>query len=300
MRKLVFAVLCMLAPLSASAETVSSLSYNFFTPVDDNNPFLWLSQRYVTHEDCVYQSESTLRIWRNAIYACHGYIFKDSSLYSYFRQFSWFNPRYTNVEKKFSEIERTNIAFINRYRWQFSLDNYDLVATANLDKHMDYRNTRLGVSPEEFLKKAINPSDEWCLAEYLEGEEITPDGTFAFVDYWLGQRIVVYGSCDKKRRATKVETWIPADGDMDIDENIEMLKDNFVSIFEARAAESILKDVNNGGHKGYYICPIIDSTKDFSASNIYGVIEVTYEPKDKEIHLSFTDHIDPKGLAKYF
>ncbi|MCQ2243790.1 MAG: YARHG domain-containing protein [Bacteroidaceae bacterium] len=115
MKKLVFAAFCLLAPLAVSANTVTS--FNYFTAVDDYNPYLWLSQRYVTHDDCAYQDAWTLRIWRNAIYARHGYIFKSNDLYSFFRQYSWYNPRYSNVEKKLSKIERANVAFIKRYEY---------------------------------------------------------------------------------------------------------------------------------------------------------------------------------------
>ena len=80
---------------------------------DDYNPFLWLSQRKYSKREFVeeagWYNTELFRIWRNAMYARHGYIFKSKDLKAYFSQFSWYRPRYKDVSRKLSQIEQHNI-----------------------------------------------------------------------------------------------------------------------------------------------------------------------------------------------
>lgn len=77
---------------------------------ESENQFIWLSQQQFTEDDFnkMNPDRETLRIWRNAIFASHGYIFKNKDLYKYFRQYSWYNPTTFNVENQLSEIEKEN------------------------------------------------------------------------------------------------------------------------------------------------------------------------------------------------
>lgn len=183
-------------------------------------------------------------------------------------------------------------------------ETFNVVATQNLDKHIDYNNVRFGISPEQFLTKITDSSNDWNTASLIEGEGINKeDGSFVFKDSWFLSDVAVYGTCDKNRKVTKIETWIPVPEDFDIDANIEDVKDEYVNKFSLRNSDSFLKDVYVDGHKGYYIIPLIDSTKDISVNNIFGVIEVTFDPNEGElgsIYISFTDHTDSQNLVKYF
>jgi hypothetical protein len=55
---------------------------------------------------------SELRIKRNEIYAKHGFIFKSQDLTDYFLKFEWYDPKYPNVDKFLSEIDKTNLNLI--------------------------------------------------------------------------------------------------------------------------------------------------------------------------------------------
>lgn len=79
------------------------------------NPYAWLSQREVCAADLRGLSGSELRILRNAIYARHGYIFQSADLSRFFSQFSWYEPRYSNVESLLSTIEKRNVREIKRW-----------------------------------------------------------------------------------------------------------------------------------------------------------------------------------------
>lgn len=80
---------------------------------EDYNPYLWLSQYKYSASDFVQEAgwynTDLFRIWRNAIYARHGYIFKSKDLKAYFSQYSWYRPRYKDVSRKLSQIEQHNI-----------------------------------------------------------------------------------------------------------------------------------------------------------------------------------------------
>lgn len=92
-----------------------------YTKVETNaqantdNPYAWLSERKATSSDLAGKSAGDLRLMRNAIFARHGYIFKDQDLQSYFSGFSWYNPVSRDVSAKLSSIEKANVEFIQRF-----------------------------------------------------------------------------------------------------------------------------------------------------------------------------------------
>lgn len=59
---------------------------------------------HLTAEDLAYM--------RNEIYARHGMKFKDPAITEQFREFKWYKPKYTNVDKFLSEIEQKNLRLI--------------------------------------------------------------------------------------------------------------------------------------------------------------------------------------------
>lgn len=81
---------------------------------NSSNPFSILSSRVCSENDIysLCNRGYSLRILRNAIYARHGYIFKSQDLKRYFSQYSWYNPRYSNVESSLSSIEKKNVQYI--------------------------------------------------------------------------------------------------------------------------------------------------------------------------------------------
>lgn len=75
----------------------------------------YLTSRKINYNDIAGKSKSELRIMRNYIYAVHGYKFKSPDLQQYFGQFSWYTPRYADVNNQLNSIERYNIQFIQGY-----------------------------------------------------------------------------------------------------------------------------------------------------------------------------------------
>lgn len=56
-----------------------------------------------------------LRLLRNTVYARYGYIFKNDELAEYFKSFSWYSPRYSNVDDKLTDIDKQNLDLIKLY-----------------------------------------------------------------------------------------------------------------------------------------------------------------------------------------
>lgn len=84
-------------------------------PSYSSDNYSWLLQRKATAADLSGKSKKELRIMRNYIYARHGYIFQSDDLREYFSQFSWYNPRYTDVNSSLSDTELSNIKKIKSY-----------------------------------------------------------------------------------------------------------------------------------------------------------------------------------------
>jgi hypothetical protein len=64
-------------------------------------------------------NRTELRIFRNMIYAKHGYIFNSIDLQQYFSQFSWYSGTKTNVDNELTTNERSVIDFIRQIESNF-------------------------------------------------------------------------------------------------------------------------------------------------------------------------------------
>lgn len=71
-----------------------------------------VGKREVTQDDLQGYSAADLRILRNSIYAVHGRIFKSDDLKNYFSRFSWYKPKFANVDSKLTPVEKKNVATI--------------------------------------------------------------------------------------------------------------------------------------------------------------------------------------------
>ncbi len=65
-----------------------------------------------------YPCADELDLMRNEIFADYGYIFKSEKWEKYFKDKSWYNPRFDNVDDKLSELEKENIDFILNFKNQ--------------------------------------------------------------------------------------------------------------------------------------------------------------------------------------
>ena len=81
-------------------------------PSDD---YSWLSERLATAADIKGKTSAGIRLMRNAIFARHGYIFKDKSLTEYFSKFSWYKAERNDVTGLLNDIETKNIAFLKSH-----------------------------------------------------------------------------------------------------------------------------------------------------------------------------------------
>jgi len=76
------------------------------------------SERLLSDSDLRYLSKEDLKIMRNEIFARHGFIFQTDAMKTYFRNQSWYSPRYSNVNSWLTNIEQKNIALIQSYEKQ--------------------------------------------------------------------------------------------------------------------------------------------------------------------------------------
>lgn len=60
-------------------------------------------------------SKPALRIWRNAIYARHGRIFKSEDLQALFNEYVWYKPDENYTDDKLSDIDKANIKLIQEF-----------------------------------------------------------------------------------------------------------------------------------------------------------------------------------------
>lgn len=101
---------------------------------EDEMKFL-LTYRYLSNfsEDyLIFFSKQELRILRNSIFAYKGYRFKSEDLEIYFKNQTWYCPKYDNVDSLLTETERENIAFILATE-----KNYEPENTNKLDYFID-------------------------------------------------------------------------------------------------------------------------------------------------------------------
>lgn len=82
------------------------------TPIIDEDPYDWLSEE-CNYKDFDNYNKDELRILRNAIYARHGYKFKDPELTEYFSRFKWYIPSYNNVQ--LTDTEKYNVDLIQAH-----------------------------------------------------------------------------------------------------------------------------------------------------------------------------------------
>lgn len=57
-------------------------------------------------------SKQSLRIWRNAVYARHGRIFRSEDLQALFNEYVWYKPDENYTDEKLSDVDRANIKLI--------------------------------------------------------------------------------------------------------------------------------------------------------------------------------------------
>ena len=73
------------------------------------------STRILKYSDNEGLTSWDFKIMRNEIYARKGYIFKTNDMNIYFRRTTWYNPRYTNIDKLLTKIEKINIDYIKSF-----------------------------------------------------------------------------------------------------------------------------------------------------------------------------------------
>jgi serine/threonine-protein kinase len=74
-----------------------------------------LSTRLLTENDLRVASKEELRILRNTIFAKHGRKFVSKDLQDYFGTKEWYHPQYKEVDHLLNNIEKKNIAFIQKH-----------------------------------------------------------------------------------------------------------------------------------------------------------------------------------------
>jgi hypothetical protein len=91
----------------------------------------WISREYATSTDKIYEVNASnqvltkeevenlkkgdLTIIRNAIYARHGYSFKNRPMRVFFDAQEWYVPVHTDIKSDFTDIEKKNIKLLLRY-----------------------------------------------------------------------------------------------------------------------------------------------------------------------------------------
>lgn len=74
--------------------------------------FPFASMRELKEDDLKGVSDFDLKIMKNEILARHGYIFQDEDMKFYFSGQKWYKPKYNNVDKMLSEVQKVNIQSI--------------------------------------------------------------------------------------------------------------------------------------------------------------------------------------------
>lgn len=84
--------------------------------VEENNTkgkypgkYPFTSIRELTGDDLEGLSDFDKKIMRNEILARHGYIFQDEDMKFYFTGQKWYKPKYSNLDKVLSEVEKANM-----------------------------------------------------------------------------------------------------------------------------------------------------------------------------------------------
>lgn len=82
------------------------------------------SKQKLTEKDVKNLRKLDLQILRNTIFARHGYTFKSRAVRQFFDQVDWYIPVSNNIEAELTQIEKDNIALLNRFE-KYAEDNYD-------------------------------------------------------------------------------------------------------------------------------------------------------------------------------
>ena len=77
------------------------------------------STRYLTDSEAASLSQADIQTAINEIFARHGYIFETAEIYAHFQQYDWYQPTVSKDSFNtavFSDIERSNVELLSRYR----------------------------------------------------------------------------------------------------------------------------------------------------------------------------------------
>ena len=85
-------------------------------PMAWGTPWDFLSERRLTSKEVANLSEREIWIWKNALYARKGYIFKNPVLLKFFLKYDWYVPRHKSIPKSaFSSIEAFNVSLLHQF-----------------------------------------------------------------------------------------------------------------------------------------------------------------------------------------
>ncbi len=73
------------------------------------------SERYLKASYLYNLSQWDLKVMRNEIFARYGYIFQTDDMRNYFSGQSWYTPRYSNVNKMLTTVEKANVELIKSF-----------------------------------------------------------------------------------------------------------------------------------------------------------------------------------------
>ncbi|QLE54978.1 YARHG domain-containing protein [Nostoc sp. TCL26-01] len=93
-------------------------------PTNNDDNYVWLSERPVTDADLENKDGLQLDIMRNTIFARHGRRFDTPGLQDYFNNQPWYNPTYspkTFPTKLLSKLEQRNVDYIAKYQERYNL-----------------------------------------------------------------------------------------------------------------------------------------------------------------------------------
>ncbi len=84
------------------------------------------SDRLLTNKDLEYLTEWGLAVMKNEIYARHGMIFDPGMLKDHFERQPWYHGTSTSVRNKLTSTERSNLYFIENYKYKPDSPGYDV------------------------------------------------------------------------------------------------------------------------------------------------------------------------------
>lgn len=96
----------------------------FYRSASDKVYTINSSKQKLTEKDVKNLRKLDLQILRNTIFARHGYTFKSRGVRQFFDQVDWYIPVSDNIEAELTQVEKDNIALLNRFE-KYANDNYD-------------------------------------------------------------------------------------------------------------------------------------------------------------------------------